>query len=325
MIDQELKEVVRSQVAEIPAASGDLDRVIARGRRRRQVRIARLASVMVVVAMGAVVALTAIPSGSRPVTSGGVTRLDLVDGFSVPIVDQPVRSEGALVYQALPGPDPTFDVSVLGTELPIQPKEAAALVVPVSNNPLNALQADRLVYLGDIDKAQLALHVFDGDLCLFIGNYTKVTGGGTCDLSDGFARGKGSVDPPIGNWTVWTKLPDEVAVVTVTTAEGEVFWQRPVGRTVFFDLPGDAQVTRDMLVGLNADGKRVATPGPDPNQAEIAALIVCLHNAGLENLNAQSTQTEVLHAISNASNQQSQDAGACLQTHIDAFEQSLDQ
>jgi hypothetical protein len=259
MIDQELRKTVRAQVAAIPPTTGDLDRVLARGRRRRRAtRAGQVGALSVVVVVGLLAAVTGVPGTGGPVASGGVARLELTDGFDVRVVDRPVRSNGALVYQALPGPEPGFDTTSIGTEIPVVTGPPSALVVPISDNPVNALQADRMVYLGDVDQAQVALHVFGGDLCLFLGNHTEVAGGGTCG-ADGFTSGD-ALDPPVGNWAAWSGLSEGVAVVTVTTADGRVFWQRPVGRTVFFHLPDDSAITRDMLVGLDPEGNEVATP-----------------------------------------------------------------
>lgn len=84
---------------------------------------------------------------------GGVADLELMDGLVVDVVPGPVESEGALVYQGVLGPEPRFDTSSPGTEVPLARRNPSEFVVPTLSNPLesNALQASRLVYLGDIN------------------------------------------------------------------------------------------------------------------------------------------------------------------------------
>jgi hypothetical protein len=200
--------------------------------------------------------------------------VELPGGFVVNVAPDSVESEGAVVYVGLPGPEPTFDPATLGTEIALTRRAASDLVMPPSSNPLerNALHATTMVYLGDINGAQIALQASEGGLldidgadrlCVFFGNGTPITGGGTCDLVNGLAFAAGATDPPVGDWVVWTGLPEAVAVVTAQTVDGATYWQRPVARTVYFNLPDGTSVRPSTLTALNASGNNITESAPE--------------------------------------------------------------
>lgn len=223
-----------------------------------------LVAVVVVAAVGAAAALDWMRGRSDVVVDSAsvVSELELVDGLVVPVLGSPVQSEGALVYRGALGPEPAFDVSGLGTEMALSDGPPEALVVPPSANPLerNALRADRIVYLGDINTAQMALHVFEGELCLFAGNRTPVSGSGTCPVPGGPLDGAYD-DPPIGGWTVWAYVPPETSVVRMVLDDGSSFWQRPRARTVFFNLPDGRDLGKPSLTAYDLDGEILLTVG----------------------------------------------------------------
>jgi hypothetical protein len=206
--------------------------------------------------------------------------LPLTFDFDVPVFDEPVETEGAMVYQARPAPEISIDTAQLGTEVVIEAQTPEALVVPVSDNPINALQADRIVYLGNLKGAQLALHAFNGKTCISLGNGTKITGGGSCVTEDGLAGGSDYVDPPVGDWLAWTQLPGTASVVVGETDTGIAYWQRVVGRTVVFILPNGTTLDPSTLSALDANGNEVATTrGKELDLSEIgfweSAVVEC--------------------------------------------------
>lgn len=256
MSEQTVIDTVRDEISTVPTRSGDLESVIRSGRRRRLIhRVGASSGAVAITALIIGLALT-IGQSSSPVASDGT--LQLVSDFSVPVFDSHVESEGALVYQGKPGPTSTgIDTDELGTEIVVKGNAVEAFVVPVSDNPRNALQADRIIYLGDLEGSQLALHPFERDVCVFLGNYTQVTGGGGCVTQDGLVGGI-SVDPPVGSWLAWTRLPESAAVVVAESEDGTRFWQQVVGRTVVFILPDGTPIDPSTLSALNADGREVA-------------------------------------------------------------------
>ena len=247
--------------------------MLARGRRRRfTIRMATAASVaaVVVLAVGVIAWLRPV---ERPVASGtDPIMLELPGGFTVDVGPESVESEGAIVYVGLPGPEPLFDTASLGTDISLSPRLASDLIVPPSGNPLerNALHAAAMVYLGDINGAQIALSVSDGgflglggeSMCAFWGNGTPITGGGDCSISEGPKTGT-TTDPPIGGWLVWTQLPEDTAAVHVELSDGTDYWQQPVARTVFLNVPGGRSLEGAALSALDADGNVIDTATPE--------------------------------------------------------------
>jgi hypothetical protein len=269
MSDQVIIDEVKNEISGAPMRSGDLKAVIRRGKTRRVAH--HLSTTSGVVALCAmVVGFAFVASRSAdPVASDGT--LQLVADFDVPVFDNHVRSEGALVYQAKPGPALTGgDIEELGTEIVITPSSPEALVVPVSDNPINALQAEVIIYLGELAGAQLALHEFNGQVCVFMGNGTKVTGGGGCVTEEGLVGSNHAVDPPTGPWLAWTQLPESAAVVVGETEDGTRYWQRVIGRTVVLIPPDGPNLDPATLSALDAQGNEVAsTRGKDLDLGEI--------------------------------------------------------
>jgi hypothetical protein len=269
MSDQTVIQAVRDEINAVPMRSGDLESVVRHGRTRRiAYRVGASGVVALVGLIVGVVFVMGAPS-SGPVASDGTLRL--TSNFNVPVFDNPVESEGALVYQARIGPSfRGLNTDELGVEIVFTGGDPGAFVVPVSDNPVNALQADRIVYLGDVEGAQFALHSFNGKVCVYLGNTTKVTGGGGCVTEDGLTGGNGYVDPPIGSFLAWTQLPESAAVVVGGTGDGSRYWQRVVGRTVVFILPDGTTVDPATLSALDASGNEVATTrGADLDLSEI--------------------------------------------------------
>lgn len=282
MRDQTVVEAVRREIRTVPVKSGNLAKVVRRGRTRRiAYRVGASSGVVALCALIAGLALAVGPS-SGPIASDGTLRL--TSNFTVSVFDNPVESEGALVYQAESGPELAgFDSSQLGTEVVVTRRDPDAFVVPVSDNPRNALQADLIVYLGDLKGVQLALHSFNGRLCLFLGNGTQVTGGGSCATEDGLAGGSDSVDPPVGSWLAWSHLPESAAVVVGESEDGSLYWQRVVGRTVVFILPDGTAVDPATLSALDASGTEVATTRGlliDPAEIGFPPAIECPSETG---------------------------------------------
>ena len=275
MIDPLARSYVRSVLDTVPARSGNMAMVLARGRRQRIARYTAVAVAGVVMATAAAVAVAALrPTWPVAVTGeGDVTSVELPGQFIVQVVPGSVVSEGAHVYQGQLGPEPAFDTTDLGTEIPLIPGPAADLVVPIEIfAPLtgdNALHATTMIYLGEINGAQIALDITNGRalglnadlLCGYWGNGTQVTGGGKCPLP-GHPLALLTADPPLGNVIVWTRLPENTSVVTMTLPDGSSYWQRPTSSTVFFDLADGRSLAGATLTALDGAGTELVTMSP---------------------------------------------------------------
>lgn len=282
MTTDQLRRTMKAIVGTAPEASDVLEHRLVPDRRRRHaggVLVAAAAFVTVVLVGGLSVFL--LIGGPNTDAAGGVSpavndddlmadasgRVHLPGDFVVSVVGGLVESEGAVVYLGRLGPEPDFDTSQLGTQVSLNREPPANLVVPPKTNPadyLNALQSPLLVYLGDINGAQIALQWsrLDGQdgFGVFVGNGTAVTGGGIGKpfISAHPVSGN-AADPPIGGWVVWTKLADDTSVVRMELADGSSYWQRPAGRTVFFNLPDQTRLDTARLTTFDASGRIIIT------------------------------------------------------------------
>jgi len=265
MVDEAAKAYVQSVLAEVPDRSGDLHTVLRRGSIRRKVLNTAVGggALIVLVLVMSPLLLTMGRSDTQVVGagSGGLPAVELPDGFVVGVDGEPVETLGALVYWGLPAEAPTFDPTSLGTEVVIQRQGPSHLVVPPSDQPFesNALGASTLVYLGDVGNFQLALSVSEGrELCIFFGNGTEITGGGYCGLKPTPESGFSADPTPKGWWLVWSKLPKGTAIVQIELPDGSTYWQRPVARTVFFQVSEPGTLAGTRTIALDTQGNVLA-------------------------------------------------------------------
>ncbi|MCP4086300.1 MAG: hypothetical protein GY745_14780 [Actinomycetia bacterium] len=126
-----------------------------------------------------------------------------------------------------------------------------------------ALRSEVLISLGEIDQAQIGLHRFNDSVCVYLGNFTTVTGGGECNQAGDLnltINGFPSVDPPIGGWFAAVGLPTPTSIVVATFTNSHTQWQRPVGRTAFFLTPDGVDI-QDLTL-LDATGQELDAPWP---------------------------------------------------------------
>ena len=259
---------VHSALDAVPNRAGNLSDVTVRGRsRQRRNRIGYgVVAVAAVFLIAVPVALT-IGNQTQEFGAGLDSEGEVVfdSGFTVGVVGDPVESLGALVFQGAPVAPTTasFDPATLGIEYAFSERGAVNLIVPPSDQPFedNALQADLLVYLGDIGGAQIAL----GQTCVFFGNGTEITGGGFCDITDQPTVGY-SADPVFpdsdGGWLVWTMLPVDTAVVQITLEDDTMYWQRPIARTALFAVADPDQLVAATTTAYDSTGAVISTAKP---------------------------------------------------------------
>jgi hypothetical protein len=269
--DASIYAYVTDTIGAVPPRHGDLSSVVKRGRFIRHRRRTVLAAGSVVTMCLAVLPLLlTLGSSPRPIGEfDGGSEFVFASGFSVAVIGEPIESEGALVFAGVPGEpaNTRFDLAALGTEYPINPRNAADLVVPPPSGLFesNALHASTLVYLGDAGGAQLALQETDGETCVFFGNGTEATGGGFCDVTDAPTIGYSS-DPQFpqsrGGWLVWSMLPKDTSVVAVALPNGDTFWQRPVSRTAFFAVASLDTLQDATATAFDSSGTVIATRAP---------------------------------------------------------------
>lgn len=259
IVDESSDAYIQNVLAGVPDFSGDFDSVLSRGIRRRRLVKAGLAgktlAALLVVMSPLLLTIGGVNTQDADAGSGSQTTIRLHPNFAVAVEVSPAHSEGAVVYLGLLADDPIFDLSAFGKEVAILRRNARDLIVPPSKLPWerNALRTSRLVYIGDVGNAQLALNVFGGELCMFFGNGTKVTGGGYCGVVDTPEVGW-STDPAQEGWLIWSKLPEETAVVRIELENGSLYWQRPVARTVFFAVAPRRDLLGARAIAFDAKG-----------------------------------------------------------------------
>jgi hypothetical protein len=269
--DTTIYAYVTDTIEAVPPRHGDLSSVVKRGRSiRRRKRTVLAAGSVVGMCLAVLPLLLTLGSSPSPIGEyGGESEFMFATGFRVAVIGEPIESEGALVFAGAPAEpaNARFDLARLGTEYPIDRRNAADLVVPPPGDPFesNALHASTLVYLGDAGGAQLALQETDGETCVFLGNGTEVTGGGFCGITDAPTIGY-SADPQFpqsrGGWLVWSMLPTDTSVVTVTLPNGDTFWQRPVSRTAFFAIVSLDTLQDATATAFDSSGAVIATRAP---------------------------------------------------------------
>lgn len=268
MIDEATRNYVKTIVENTPPRVGNIDSVLARGRRRRLANRIGTAVSVAVVAVLAIGVTAWLRPVDRPVATGtDVTMLELPGGFAVYVESDSVESKGAIVYVGVPGPEPLFDTTTLGTEVPLTRHPASEFIAP------DVFDAATMVYLGDINGAQIALQVTDGGLlppstsdgilCVYIGDHKPIPSGGDCYIIDGPRAGT-MVDPPLGGWLVWPRLPEATAAVQLELDDGTRYWQQPVARTVFFNLTDGSPLTDASLAAIDRDGNVIETATAEP-------------------------------------------------------------
>lgn len=259
IVDESSDAYIQNVLAGVPDFSGDFDSVLSRGIRRRRLVKAGLAgktlAALLVVMSPLLLTIGGVNTQDADAGSGSQTTIRLHPNFAVAVEVSPAHSEGAVVYLGLLADDPIFDLSAFGKEVAILRRNARDLIVPPSKLPWerNALRTSRLVYIGDVGNAQLALNVFGGELCMFFVNGTKVTGGGYCGVVDTPEVGW-STDPAQEGWLIWSKLPEETAVVRIELENGSLYWQRPVARTVFFAVAPRRDLLGARAIAFDAKG-----------------------------------------------------------------------
>ncbi len=267
MIDDATRDYVQTIIENTPHRVGNIESVLVRGRRRRLAyRISAAATVAAVAALVVGVAGWLRPVDPPVARGADVTVLELPGGFAVDVESASVESDGVIVYVGLSGPEPAFDTESLGTEVSLERLPVSEFTVP------DVFDAATMVYLGDINGAQIALQVTDGGplppstsdgiLCVYIGDHKLIPSGGDCYIIDGPRAGT-MADPPLGGWLVWPQLPEATAAVQLELDDGSNYWQQPTAGTVFFNLTDGRTLDGASLAAIDTDGNVIEVATPD--------------------------------------------------------------
>lgn len=271
MTDEILSRHFEDEMAAVPAASGSLN-LVKRKVRRRRVRRGLVSVGTTLVAVVAAVSLL-VPTMPRIAAAEGPdvpTRL-LIDGnVEVPVTDDPIaqveiRSRTLTVYGGLAAPEANFNLTDLGVEQPLEQLEP-------SFDPRVDPEDVPVVYIGDVAGRSVFLHTngwvnwldrLQGagpHLCITVGDSATIGGGGFCagpgDSPEGLSTSGGlhaDDEGFVGSYVTWFALPSETAVVSLDLDDGRSFWQRPFGESVLFDV--DDYVGPVTLTAIGTEGE----------------------------------------------------------------------
>ncbi len=176
-----------------------------------------------------------------------------------------VLSDDGLLTATQSGPEPRFDTGPLGQEMVLEPADSdstAALSSVISMpSPPREIGMRTPVYLGHIGEVHAFVASSQDDqgaptICVTRALGAGVFGGGCNDLRAGGwvedgtlngriaygATGSGNLSEPAA--ITFTALPEDVSVVAIELESGgDRYWQRPVGGSALFVVPGRLNIS----------------------------------------------------------------------------------
>jgi hypothetical protein len=252
--ESRIRAQLNSELAAVPAASGALDTVMARGRRRRTVyRVAQAAGGVAAVALA--VAVTALVVNLR---AGADFAASPITGTELEII-----ATDPVVLRGAPGPAPATIPD--GTEVRL---EAIETLLGGDSGEAAALRAEEqtnqaIVALGEVDGWRaFALHSPTLRVSITDASGRLVVGSASAAMDQAVVL---SVDQ--GTFVIG-RTSANAGVVTLAV-DNERYWQRPVeGIAVFpIDLPDGSDV-RVVLSDGSPDPLLDVTVGPEADQSD---------------------------------------------------------
>ncbi|MBK5268965.1 MAG: hypothetical protein JJE47_16215 [Acidimicrobiia bacterium] len=166
------------------------------------------------------------------------------EDFDLALASATVLQADPLMVQAPSSPVPSFDTSLLGTEVALSPATPGDSVPTPDDEglrPSSVTDTDRsFVHLGSLDDGtRLYLQLFGPDALYWttVSESGGATGGDDGSFSYSHYGIIGAFEGPDSGPFVTVKVPIETAVV-VLTRSGESLWQRPVVGYGLFPLTG---------------------------------------------------------------------------------------
>jgi len=192
-------------------------------------------------------------------------------------VSGPMLSENPYVVQAMVGPEPSFDVSGLGDELPMMPADDAEVVpdvldgLGVSGDAVLATRARPVIVLGrtaepGTERSELVLMVWftnGGATCTGASDDTGM--GVFCGfeiLSRFGVEGTSSEETDEGVFgDITYAVPLETSVVQIVTP-GRDYWQRPIGGYGVVPYGNTVEAPTE-IIAYDSGGKEIGSWGMD--------------------------------------------------------------
>jgi hypothetical protein len=179
--------------------------------------------------------------------------------------------EDPIIYQAVPGPQPGFDVSALGAEIELAGVAASTGLsdstvsyiegffdIGFGANP--APMAGPIIHIGSIDDGTRLVLAFANDLDFW---EMTIDGTGTGAGGGNFGARYGYGDVGIasngdGRWVISVRVPLETSVVLLELADRSTYWQRPIAGHGLFAVQGSDYATfSGTVTALAADGTTI--------------------------------------------------------------------
>jgi len=259
MLEDRLRRELQAEDAAIPKRSGSLDSVLRRGRHLRRTAWVATAALATLAAVGAVVVIgfslprvpTAEVTALDDAGSGGIVELvGVAFSYSSELSDDP------LVFAGVLGPEPRFDTSTLGHEVPlVQGFTAESLRDLPGPEPTGPI-----LYAGSIDSTPIV--VYQGAMGPLEEFFDLVEDGHHDGTLCWAALQAGCSRPAERGIIGWGQrsaegiVDEDVAVVSVIVNDIPVVWQRPVSGV--FSVPFDGRESIQVAL-YTADGTEVVT------------------------------------------------------------------
>jgi hypothetical protein len=182
-----------------------------------------------------------------------------------------VIHENPIIYQALPGPQPGFDVSALGAEIELA---GVAASTGLSDSTVSYIEGffdigfgghqapmeGPIIHIGSIDDGTRLVLAFANDLDFWemtIDGTGTGAGGGNFGARYGYGDvGAGSNGG--GRWVIRVRVPLETSVMILELSDGSTYWQRPIAGHGLFPVQGSDYATfSGTVTALAADGTTI--------------------------------------------------------------------
>lgn len=272
MNSRTITEHIEREMAAVPQASGSLETVVRRGRRRRRVR--RVAWLTGAVAIAFLFLMFPVPYDPNPKAIAGEYEIPAaieISDLEVAVESQAPASTDPEVWIGWKHPAPEFDTTNLGPNRTF-----------TAGDPSEAHLGDKVlsaVYLGDYEgepfyiysvppptiqdrASEIATGNLSGEI---LGTNHGCCSGGDMDTEEGLpglsGERTGNDEPLIT--AEWLGLNPNISVVAVRVDDQFIGWQTPVGGVISMRLayePG-AEVT---LIAFTPDGQESQRYGPWP-------------------------------------------------------------
>jgi hypothetical protein len=185
--------------------------------------------------------------------------------------DAQIIHQDPVIYQPLPGPQPGFDTSNLGTEVDLK---AATASTVFSDSTLELIESSGrglllgadptpgrgpIIHIGSVDDGTRLVLAFINDRdYLEMNVHGSGAGSGTSTLGAFYDYGETGGSSSGSRWHIRVRVPLETSVVVLELDNGTTLWQRPIAGYGLFPAEGPEEVRPSGTISaLTANGTTI--------------------------------------------------------------------